>query len=180
MVNHSFQSRAFSTAVGNVAPKKLLNHPFCIPRDDKVQKEEAQKQNVNNIKIMKSFIKSSAPYLSGNTSPRVTIAETELNPQDNEKGQLIIRIIYTFIVLIISIFVKRLKLLFKLTSPLISSSLVYTIPGALLLLMGILYTPKNKENQWKLTCLATIGGIMIILGLSCTTLGLYTFIIFAQ
>lgn len=180
LVNHSFQSRAFSTAIGNVAPKRLLNHAFCVPNMENDQKQDDRKQEIRTIKIVKSFIKQSSPYLNGNTSPVVTIAKTELNPQDNEKGQLIIRIVYTFIVLIISIFVKRLKLLFKLTSPLISSSLVYSIPGSMLLLMGSLYTPKNKANQRKLLCLSIIGVIMIILGLMSTALGLYTFIMYPQ
>lgn len=180
LVNHSFQSRAFSTAVANIAPKWLLNHPFCLPNVDQQTQKENKQQDMNSIKVIKSFIKSSAPSSYNNNSPRVAISKPEINPQENEKGQLMIRIVYTFIVLLISLVVKRLKLLFKLTSPLISSSLVYTIPGTMLFLMGILYTPKNKPNERKLDCLAVLGVIMVIIGISCTSLGLYTFITFKQ
>ena len=175
MINHSFQSRAFSTAVSNIFPSWVFDFKCC---------KSAKQQIANETKTQMKQIQTLSKF--GINIGNITPPQLPINiEQNNERSEVIIRLIYTLIVLLISMFVKRLKLLFKLTAPLISSSLVYTVPGTMILFMGLLSKYKQDKcrlssSQWKLNALIIGGIIFILLGISCTSLGLYTFAVFVS
>ena len=158
-VNHSFQSRSFSIAFANMIRGLKLEN-IC------------SKENKNNESNNK-FNDEGTTDESSDNNDKIS-DKPSLNIM-SKYHQLKITLAYTLMCLIPSLFIKKMTIVFKISSILISTSLLYTIPGILYLSLSLINI-KNETSVLKYPFRGVFIGIFLcVFGISCTTMGFCAF-----